>query len=738
MKYFYMYKKQVIWMVLVLTFQVASAQNVGITDKTTVTTPDASAGLDIDFSTKGLLIPRVALSATNLASPIASPTVSLLVYNTATSPATDPAATAVSPGYYYYSGAAWIRLATGTTGWEITGNSGTTAGTNFLGTTDDQDLVFKTGVVGKEIGRLVNSTGYLQLGDESKKTDITYRSEGPISYIPAPSAGTLSAWNELVMRQDGDQYGSSIFKLRNRNGMNGAILETTTNSLTDLIFQPPSTIQSNIRYEGRSSVPENLALSTGSTTNSNYPEWQIGFPANPTLVISSATAANTTGLPPTGGNSSLRFGNFGIGSTATAVVNGITIFTSDPTASLHIIRAGTGTAGTAPMKFTSGVDLGTAEAGAFEYDGLRLGFTPASAVRKRVVLTNDALPGNGQIPIGNGTDFTTASIIAGTGITLTPGAGTLTIAGSGGVYSAGAGISLTGTMFSNNLTTGIAGGQSAIGGTGITDALNLQGTTANGTLTSPAVQIKVGNNGATTAETILNNGNVGIGVTAPTATLELKAGTSTAGTAPLKINPGPLLTNPENGVIEFDGIHYYGSITTAGVTTRYQLDRQYTLAANTKQFSAINPASNTFTSSQLTYNYYYRIASVTPVTIGLAVGSTPFVITPSRSGTLMITISGTFYSGTNNKGASVQIRYGSSASPAQGSSTPKAGTVTTTGAALGSTVSSSEAGVYPFSVNAIIGPLSIGVPYWIDLALNGVDTTTLVYVGDISASVLEL
>ena len=69
---------------------------------------------------------------------------------------------------------------------------------------------------------------------------------------------------------------------------------------------------------------------------------------------------------------------------------------------------------------------------------------------------------------------------------------------------------------------GLSGGQTAIGGTAVTDILKLQGTSGNGTLTSPAIQALVGNNGATTALTILNNGNVGIGTTNPGAKLEIQ------------------------------------------------------------------------------------------------------------------------------------------------------------------------------------------------------------------------
>jgi hypothetical protein len=71
-------------------------------------------------------------------------------------------------------------------------------------------------------------------------------------------------------------------------------------------------------------------------------------------------------------------------------------------------------------------------------------------------------------------------------------------------------------IFSTNIQT-----PKVIGGTAITDILKLQGTTGNGTATSPAIQFLVGNNGGTIAGTILNNGNVGIGTTAPGALLHL-------------------------------------------------------------------------------------------------------------------------------------------------------------------------------------------------------------------------
>jgi hypothetical protein len=52
-----------------------------------------------------------------------------------------------------------------TTAWSLTGNGGTTAGTNFVGTTDAQDLVFKA--ANTEGMRLQNTTNYVGIGTTS-------------------------------------------------------------------------------------------------------------------------------------------------------------------------------------------------------------------------------------------------------------------------------------------------------------------------------------------------------------------------------------------------------------------------------------------------------------------------------------------------------------------------------------------------------------------------------------------
>ena len=123
------------------TLQFGKAQNIGI--NSSGATPAASAMLDIASTDKGLLIPRVALTAANVATPITSPATSLLVYNTATAGTTP---NNVITGYYYWSGTAWIAFTNSTassTAWTLGGNTGITA-SHFVGTSDDKALIFKS------------------------------------------------------------------------------------------------------------------------------------------------------------------------------------------------------------------------------------------------------------------------------------------------------------------------------------------------------------------------------------------------------------------------------------------------------------------------------------------------------------------------------------------------------------------------------------------------------------------
>jgi len=114
-----------------------------------------------------------------------------------------------------------------------------------------------------------------------------------------------------------------------------------------------------------------------------------------------------------------------------------------------------------------------------------------------------------------------------------------------------------------------------------TSAINAAGYTLNGNSTASGNLTLDSTSHATKGYVLINptGGNVGIGTTAPTAVLHLKAGTATASSAPLKFTSGTLLTTPEAGSIEFLTDAYYGTITTAGARKQFAFTDVDTLSS---------------------------------------------------------------------------------------------------------------------------------------------------------------
>ena len=76
------------------------SQNAGISP-TGAVPPNSSAGLDVNFTSQGLLIPRIALTGTSSFAPLSGNVAGMLVYNTAT-------AGDVNPGFYFNDGTKWV------------------------------------------------------------------------------------------------------------------------------------------------------------------------------------------------------------------------------------------------------------------------------------------------------------------------------------------------------------------------------------------------------------------------------------------------------------------------------------------------------------------------------------------------------------------------------------------------------------------------------------------------------
>lgn len=153
-------------------------QNVSI--NTTGLAPNVSAMLDVESTTKGLLIPRIALLSNTDAATIITPATSLLIYNTTTA---GLAPNNIEPGYYYNSGTSvspiWQRLLSSvntiSNAWLLNGNSGTASGTHFIGTTDN--VPFNIRVNNTHSGR-ITSTGPVFLGYRAGITNTAVYNTG--------------------------------------------------------------------------------------------------------------------------------------------------------------------------------------------------------------------------------------------------------------------------------------------------------------------------------------------------------------------------------------------------------------------------------------------------------------------------------------------------------------------------------------------------------------------------------
>lgn len=102
--------------------------------------PDKSSAVDIVSTKRGLLIPRIDLTSTTVASPVANPAQSLLVYNKNT-------AGDVTPGFYYWEANKWVRVMSS----NVAKTSGvidglTTNVTSAVSTTDPNHTEYKVEV----------------------------------------------------------------------------------------------------------------------------------------------------------------------------------------------------------------------------------------------------------------------------------------------------------------------------------------------------------------------------------------------------------------------------------------------------------------------------------------------------------------------------------------------------------------------------------------------------------------
>ncbi len=194
---------------------------------------NGNAILELESNNKGILLPRLGLTATNNFSPLSAFVAGMFVYNTNTAGA---GVTAVSPGVYYSDGTQWVKLsasAIGASGWQLAGNSGTNPALNFLGTTDNVPLILKTNNV--EAFR-ITSDGKIGIGQSSPIATLDINGNLKIDSVQTGSITDsilVIGANNIVKKISANALTTGIYKKLEIVATTGQVAFTTPNIITD-------------------------------------------------------------------------------------------------------------------------------------------------------------------------------------------------------------------------------------------------------------------------------------------------------------------------------------------------------------------------------------------------------------------------------------------------------------------------------------------------------------------------
>ncbi|MFA6060671.1 MAG: tail fiber domain-containing protein, partial [Taibaiella sp.] len=269
--------------------------------------PDGSAMLEVTSgasSNKGLLLPRVTTVQRNA---ITSPAKGLMIFNTTTNQAEINNGTPALP--------VWAAATATATGWNTTGNAGTTPAANFIGTTDNQPLVLRTNNTDKV---RVTGTGFVGIGTNT-----------PISKLQVDGGG-------LSVSNDGAISSSAINVISdNGGGLNPDNISITAYGTSNPVFGISTA-------NGTASAPQNSQA--GDNTGS------LWFGPRINGAFSEITRINTVYLGD-GTNNKSRLGIFTSNALAVSVdSNGyVGIGVATPQQTLHVAGTAriTGSSGTA-------------------------------------------------------------------------------------------------------------------------------------------------------------------------------------------------------------------------------------------------------------------------------------------------------------------------------------------------------------------------------------------------------
>ena len=256
------------------------AQTVVVTDNSAYVTGQASSVLDVYSVSKGFLAPRMT-TAQRIA--ISSPAEGLLVYQT------DGV-----KGFNFYTNGAWTSLAASGASWSLTGNAGTNYGTNFLGTTDNTSLRFRTDNIQ---GMILDSLGNIGIGTAPAFTAGTNLEQLLVdagvtnSFNAIVGKGTINSYLQLNIQNLSSGTSASSDVVATADNGNEIVnyvdlgINSSTNTQNIMGFADDAYLYTtgNNFLIGTATPAKALVFMTGGTTQSTNERMRIDASGNITI-----------------------------------------------------------------------------------------------------------------------------------------------------------------------------------------------------------------------------------------------------------------------------------------------------------------------------------------------------------------------------------------------------------------------------------------------------------------------
>ncbi len=197
-----------------------------------------------DINTKDAIIVPVGNNTTDKPSPLVSVR-GMLRYNTQ------------GDKLEYYNNSSWLDILAGGTPWALSGNTGTNSATDFFGTIDNQDIVFKT--YGLEAFR-VTSNGSILPGNVDLKATLKMNGQPMLSDVGSPLKNNILVGNT----QPANLKGTNNIYIGQDAGA------TTTTSKDNIFIGHNSGINATSTSLSNTFVGDNTGKATSSAGNSYF------------------------------------------------------------------------------------------------------------------------------------------------------------------------------------------------------------------------------------------------------------------------------------------------------------------------------------------------------------------------------------------------------------------------------------------------------------------------------------